>query len=93
MGKINQYDIEQLKNVNEKRVWDILADYLDQDDSVCKCSICILDIAAIVLNSIPPHYQTFEDSLEEAKKKVSDELILEKIKLAVERVKKYPHHL
>lgn len=93
MSKINQYDIDQLKNVNEKRVWELLADYLDRDESICCCSICILDIAAIVLNSIKPHYQTYEESIDEAKKKVSDELIIEKIKLAVQKVKKYPHHL
>ncbi|MCA1928209.1 MAG: late competence development ComFB family protein, partial [Calditerrivibrio sp.] len=83
MSKINQYDIDQLKNVNEKRVWDLLADYLDRDESVCSCSICVLDMAAIVLNSIQPHYQTYEESIDEAIKKVSDELIIEKIKLAV----------
>lgn len=93
MSKINQYDIDQLKNVNEKRVWDLLADYLDRDESVCSCSICVLDIAAIVLNSIQPHYQTYEESINEAIKKVSDELIIEKIRFAVQKVKKYPHHL
>jgi competence protein ComFB len=93
MSKINQYDIEQLKNVNEQRVWDLLADYLKYDDSVCTCSICLLDIAAIVLNSISPHYQTYEESLENAKKKVPDELIVEKIKQAIQKVRKYPHHL
>ncbi|MEF3255581.1 MAG: late competence development ComFB family protein [Deferribacterales bacterium] len=93
MGKINQYDIDQLKNVNEQRVWDLLAEYIEKDNDLCTCSICILDIAAIVLNSIPPHYQTFEESLDKAKAKVSDELIIEKIKLAVEKVKRYPHHL
>jgi len=53
----------------------------------------LLDIAAIVLNSISPHYQTYEESLENAKKKVPDELIVEKIKQAIQKVKKYPHHL
>lgn len=93
MSKINLYDIERLKNVNEQRVWDLLAEYVSQDSNLCTCSICIMDIAAITLNNIPPHYQAFEDTVDEAVNKTSDDDIIEQIMIAVEKVKKFPHHM
>jgi competence protein ComFB len=79
--------------MNEKRVWSMLSEYIDNNDmtGVCLCPICIVDIAAITLNSIPPHYQT-EENLMVAVEKVSDVEIYKQIKKAISIVALRPHH-
>ncbi|MGA1861957.1 late competence development ComFB family protein [Deferribacter thermophilus] len=92
MSKINIYDIDKIKNINEKRVWDLLVTFYEQNEEYCTCRDCILDVAAITLNSIPPHYQVSDD-LTHAIDKISDDEILKVIEEAAKRVSKFPHHL
>lgn len=93
MANMNIYDIDTIQNVNVRRVWDLLVKVLEDDSSICTCRDCVLDIAAITLNKIPPHYQILDENYDEAYRKVSDEEILNQIKLAAEKVKLHPHHL
>lgn len=93
MTKINIYDYDKIHNINEKRVWKILIQLIEKDDSICTCRDCILDIVAITLNNIPPHYQIDDDDFSRAFEKVSNEKILSELLKAVEIVKKNPHHL
>jgi competence protein ComFB len=92
MTIINFYDIDKLRNVNEKRVWELLPDFLNANEGICTCRDCIMDMVAITLNAIPPHYQANAEDLTEAIKKVSDDDILLQLSIAAERVKKHPHH-
>jgi competence protein ComFB len=94
MGKINFYELDNIRNINEKRVWLILSDYLETHDEVCDCRDCILDIAVIVLNNIKPHYQVTDENIKNRPfEKVSDKIIYEEIEKAVKIVKNNPHHL
>jgi len=45
----------QIKNYMEEIVFNQIKDVLD-DINVCKCEKCMLDIAAIALNDLPPKY-------------------------------------
>ena len=45
----------QLKNYMEEIVFRLMKDVLS-DINVCTCENCILDIAAIALNTLPPKY-------------------------------------
>ena len=45
----------QLKNYMEEIVFNSLKEVL-QDINVCSCEKCMLDIAAIALNDLPPKY-------------------------------------
>jgi competence protein ComFB len=45
----------QLKNLMEELVINALEDVL-KDINMCKCEICVTDIMAIALNSLPPKY-------------------------------------
>ena len=63
MSKINFYEIDNIRNINEKRVWDLLSKYLDSHTDICDCRDCILDIAVIVLNNIKPHYQVTDENI------------------------------
>ncbi|MGE4319588.1 MAG: late competence development ComFB family protein [Deferribacterales bacterium] len=92
MLKINQYDIEMLKNINEHRAWEIFPIFLEHNPDVCTCSSCVLDIMAITLNTLPPCYQTNEPNVIAARNKVSDEEIYRKMKEASIIVKKRPRH-
>lgn len=94
MAKLNIHDIDVLRNVNESRVWDIFSEYVEHsgDTDICTCSICVLDVVAITLNSIPSHYQTIGASLDEARDKVPDKLIIRAVASAVTKVKENPHH-
>ncbi|KAA0257712.1 competence protein ComFB [Deferribacter autotrophicus] len=92
MAKINIYDVEKIKNINEKRVWDLLVQFYETHSEYCTCRDCILDVVSITLNTIPPHYQVSDDPAP-AIKKISDEDILKTIKEAADRVAKYPHHI
>ncbi len=92
MTIINFYDIDKLRNVNEKRVWDLLPDFLTANEGICNCRDCVMDMVAITLNSIPPHYQANAEDLTVAKQKVSDDDILLQLSIAAEKVKRHPHH-
>jgi competence protein ComFB len=85
--------IDDLKNTNEKRVWLMLSDFIENNDNpdLCLCPICVIDIAAITLNNIPPHYQT-EENITDAQARVPDAEIYEQLKKAVYLVSKRPHH-
>jgi len=45
----------QIKNYMEEIVFNQMKEVLD-DINVCSCEKCILDIAAIALNDLPPKY-------------------------------------
>ncbi|MDY6821832.1 MAG: late competence development ComFB family protein [Deferribacterota bacterium] len=94
MSKINFYDLDNIRNVNENRVWRLLSGYIDEHNDVCSCRDCILDIACITLNNIKPHYQVTDEKIEKRSyEKVTDEEILEEINKAVKIVQKNPHHI
>lgn len=44
-----------LKNYMEEIVLNLLEDVLD-DINMCKCELCVMDIAALALNDLPPKY-------------------------------------
>lgn len=93
MAKINIYDYEKIHNINEKRVWNLLIKLVEEDSTICTCRDCILDIVAITLNNIPPHYQINEENYSEAYKKISEQEIYEQLQIAAKIVKTHPHHL
>ncbi|WP_024834666.1 late competence development ComFB family protein [Ruminiclostridium josui] len=44
-----------LKNYMEEVVFNLMDGVLD-DINMCKCELCVKDIAALALNSLPPKY-------------------------------------
>lgn len=51
--------LANIKNYMEGVVFDVIDEVLD-DIKMCKCDKCILDIAAIALNDLPPKYTVTE---------------------------------
>ncbi|WP_010248968.1 late competence development ComFB family protein [Acetivibrio cellulolyticus] len=95
----NLYTKAGLENLAENLVLQELYDFSKkieqtQNSEFCVCSICLADVAAIVLNDLKPYYcSNFID-----KDKNSDYFskykseVQQKILKAFEMVKKNPHH-
>lgn len=92
---IDYHDVDELKNRNEEKVWMAIEHQLGEDPSLCRCRDCILDAAAIALNSLPPRYHVYSFH-EGGAKQGEDKVLLQEAKKAVKeafaKVTKRPHH-
>ena len=50
----------ELRNLVEDEVFYLVEKILNEDESLCKCEKCKLDIAAIALNNLKPKYTVTE---------------------------------
>ena len=59
MSLKESYNFENLINEAERLVLEKMEIQLQQESSrdICKCQDCILDMAALALNSLKPHYR------------------------------------
>jgi competence protein ComFB len=58
MALADKYDFELLKNEAEQLVLNELEKQLeDQKGDMCRCNECVVDMAAIALNSVKPLYR------------------------------------
>jgi len=58
MALRDDYDFELLKNEAEEMVLHELERQLDAEpEEVCRCNECVVDMAAIALNSVKPLYR------------------------------------
>ncbi len=59
MSLKDSYDFENLINETERLVLEKMEILLQQESSrdICKCQDCVLDMAALALNSLKPHYR------------------------------------
>jgi competence protein ComFB len=92
-------NFSNLENMQESLVFEILQDVVEQEQNrgrtICACPSCLVDIAAVALNTLPPRYvadryNIFGESdsdrarvREEAKKAIL---------FAIHRVAARPHH-
>ncbi|EGD47255.1 Late competence development protein ComFB [Ruminiclostridium papyrosolvens DSM 2782] len=84
-----------LKNYMEEVVFNLIDGVLD-DISMCKCELCVKDIAALALNSLPPKYIASEkgelySKVNSLRNQFEVDVILAITKAAV-LVKKTPRH-
>lgn len=93
-----RYDLSVLVNDTERMVLDELGKLLDSPEGqgVCDCQDCVLDMAALALNSLDPRYHS---SLLGTMYALAEEAgeYAERVRLAVskamEKVKKNPSHV
>lgn len=97
MGIRDEYNLEYLVNQSEKLVLSELEQQLASPENadVCRCEDCVLDMAALSLNSVQPFYQVsligslyahaLEDSPVAAKVHTA-------VSQAIEKVYKSPSH-
>ena len=50
------HDLRNVCNVSEHLVLDAMREILGTDSSLCRCRLCVEDLYALSLNSLPAHY-------------------------------------
>ena len=98
MAFIDNYDFENLKNEAENLVITDLGRQLDAfpETAICKCNDCVLDMAAMALNTVRPLYRVSllgklytETAMNESEYATS---VREAVFKAIEKVRKNPSH-
>ena len=98
MAFIDSYDFEHLKNEAENLIIKDLGRQLEAyPDPICRCNDCILDMAAMALNSVKPLYRVSllgKLYTETAMTEGSDyaRKVREAVFDAIEKVRKNPSH-
>ena len=97
------YDTRDLRNMTEDTVFDAITAAMRERPDMCKCQDCALDVAAIALNNLPPHYCVGQFSsmpagvvglrhyVPEREKEVA-ERVKAAVEAAIEKVKNHPNH-
>lgn len=93
------FHTEDLENVIEELVFKELHKIMaTKSIEFCTCKICLQDIAAIVLNRIPPRYKNsmidkmYPNKREEERLEKLSTMINEQILVAIEKIRDNPHH-
>ena len=97
MAFIDTINFENLKNETEKLVIKELGRQLEShSESICLCNDCVVDMAALALNSVKPLYSVsllgtlyVAGAMED---KAYAESIRDSVYIAIEKVKKNPSH-
>ena len=90
-----RYDVSTVHNQSEERVYIRVEKALEEHPEVCRCSTCVLDLVAFMLNRVTPRYSTgllgelHPRKLLERKMGLEIELSL---KAGMERLRRHPHH-
>ncbi|MCL2070050.1 MAG: late competence development ComFB family protein [Treponema sp.] len=97
MAFIDDYDFEHLKNEAENLVLKDLGRQLEAfPEPLCKCNDCVLDMAAMALNTVKPLYRvSLLGSLYTASamdQKAYGSSVREAVFGAIEKVRKNPSH-
>ena len=97
MAFIDEYDFEFLKNEAENLVLNELGRQLETySEQICKCNDCVLDMAAMALNTVKPLYRVsllgtlYTASAMDQKAYGSN--VREAVFDAIEKVSKNPSH-
>ncbi|MDR0497613.1 MAG: late competence development ComFB family protein [Treponema sp.] len=97
MAFIDDYDFEHLKNEAEKLVVNELERQLGTfSEPLCRCNDCVLDIAAMALNTVKPLYRVsllgtlYVAAAMDQKTYASS--VRDAVYVAIEKVRKNPSH-
>lgn len=90
---------EDIENMSEEIVFEKLHTIIEKNEvDFCKCKVCIQDIAAIVLNRVPPIYccnytdKLFPDGILKLKAEAVEKQVEKEIYKAIDMVKETTHH-
>jgi len=90
-------DLSSIENLNEELVIEVMEKIINDDNTICKCQLCIEDIYALSLNKIKPLYvqSTFKESTfkgYDLKKILDKELVGKAINDAIATISRNPNH-
>jgi len=97
MAFIDDYDFDLLKNEAELLVIREMDQQLKEEtDNMCRCNECVVDIAAIALNTVKPLYRFSLLGTLYASQAMTEQAYADSVKdavaLAIKKVKKNPAH-
>lgn len=90
------YDLaHELCNENQREVFEEVTRFQQDKRLPCSCRECLLDITAVALNYLPPHYtvSVYTDLYRDSQQLAGRQIEIEAAVLyACEKVKHRPHH-
>ena len=91
---IEGYSLYDLCNIHEQQVLEAMRDIFAKTPPLCNCGICVEDIYALAMNSLPARYiqATRLDNYLRSKDFVSKATVRDKVLQAIEKVGKNPNH-
>jgi len=97
MAFSNEYNFDLLKNEAEVLVIREMEHQLKSGhDGMCRCNECIVDIAAIALNAVKPHYRFSLLGALYASQAMNEKEYADSVKyavaMAIKKVKRNPSH-
>lgn len=92
--EIEGCSLRDVINFNEYLVLKIIRETLQRDLSLCRCSLCIEDVFALSLNSLPPRYiqVTSLDRYSKSKNFIDEQEVRNKVMEAWQIISKNPGH-
>ena len=91
------HDLSEIDNLTEKVVLELIEKILNENDSICRCQLCVEDIFALSLNSMKPLYvqsnikdHTFAGF--DLRKVIDRDAVSAAINEAIDKVTHHPHH-
>ena len=92
----DNYDFNLLKNEAETLVIREMEQQLKSEDEICRCNDCIVDIAAIALNTVKPLYRFSLLGTLYASQAMTEQAYADSVKkaviFAIKKVRKNPSH-
>lgn len=91
---VEGHSLQEIVNFNEVAVLRAMRELFGRDPDLCRCSLCVEDVYALALNSLPPRYiqatsvRTYRGSAHF----ISEEEIQQQVRQAVDRVRANPNH-
>lgn len=91
---VEGHTLYEIVNFNEYLVLEAMRDVYSRDPALCTCSICVEDVYALSLNSLPPRYiqATSTQTYTTSKHYVDLEKVKEVVLDAAGKVHKRPGH-
>jgi competence protein ComFB len=94
---IFDHDLSGIINVNEDLVIEFMELILNEDETICRCQLCIEDIYALSLNQLTPMYvqSSFKDRIfseSDLTKKIDKGHVENIVRAAIIKVSKNPYH-
>ena len=91
---IEDCDLMEIFNYNERAVLEALRDLYARDDAACRCRICVEDVYALALNSLPARYvqETRVGQYERSSACIPIATIRSHVERAAAKVRDNPNH-
>ncbi len=91
-SKVLDHDLENVYNLNESAVVEAIERLAAADPALCKCRMCLEDIFALALNTLPAKYVQSYYSTHDVTKLVDAKQVDAVVKKTAKKVAKNPHH-